>query len=150
MGRTSEAPSLSAKGLCAGGQRATWGRKMSRRVFRGLMPRWLQTGFLAWLVHRVTGVLLTLYIFVHLYLLSHLRDPLEYERLAGLMETPLVRSGELLLLALVIVHSLNGVRLTLIDLGLSSRLQKPLFWAVLTAGGVLFAFGAWPILGGGG
>lgn len=106
------------------------------------------TGSLAWLIHRFTGILLVLYIFLHLYVLSHLRDPLQYERMMKLMKNPLVGLGEIGLLGLVIAHALNGVRLTLLDLGISTRFQKPLFWIALIGGGVLFVFGARPIIGG--
>ncbi len=110
-----------------------------------MMYRW-HTGFVAFLIHRFTGVLLSLYIFVHLYVLSHLKDPEEYKRLMSLMNSPLIRISEVALLALVIAHGLNGLRLTLFDLGLPSGYQKRLFWAALFLGIVLFALGSYPIL----
>jgi len=84
--------------------------------------RW-HTGSTAWLIHRITGVLLTLYIFVHLYVLSHLKDLDSYKKLLQLMENPLVKLSEIGLLALVLAHGLNGIRVTLLELGMPSRKQ---------------------------
>lgn len=108
----------------------------------------LQAGSFAWIVHRVTGISLTLYILPHLYVLSHLRDPLKYEALMGLMTNPFIRLGEAGLLGLVIGHAFNGFRLILIDLGVSTRFQRPLFWVACLLGGLLFVVGAWPLVRG--
>lgn len=109
----------------------------------------LHTGSSAWLIHRITGVLLTLYLFVHLYVLSHLKDPARFTEIMGLMRHPLVRLSEAGLLALVVAHSFNGIRLVLLDVGVPTRWQKRLFWAAVVAGGILSVFGAIPFLGGG-
>ncbi|MEW5745101.1 MAG: succinate dehydrogenase, cytochrome b556 subunit [Nitrospirota bacterium] len=109
----------------------------------------LTAGSSAWIVHRLTGVLLTLYVFVHLYVLSHLKDPVQYEALMGLMKHPLVRLSEVGLLGLVVAHSFNGIRLVLLDLGVPTRLQKKLFWAAVVIGGLLSVFGAIPFVIGG-
>lgn len=110
--------------------------------------RW-HTGSLAWIVHRVTGVALTLYIFVHLYVLSRLGEPAEFEKVMGLMRHPLVKAAEVGLMALVAAHALNGVRLTLLDLGLGTRSQKPAFWAAAVFGLAIVAAGALAVFGGG-
>ncbi len=109
----------------------------------------LRTGSLAWLVHRATGIALTLYIFVHLYVLSHLKNPARYESLMGLMRTPLVKLGEAGLLGLVVAHALNGIRLTLIDLGAPTGLQKLMFKIAVASGILIIVFGALPLIGGG-
>jgi len=109
----------------------------------------LQTGSFAWVIHRVTGISLTLYIFIHLYVLSHLKDPLKYASLIEMMKNPLVKLSEAGLLGLVIGHAFNGFRLTLIDIGASTRLQKKLFLGAFFIGGLLFLYGSWIILGGG-
>jgi succinate dehydrogenase / fumarate reductase cytochrome b subunit len=106
-------------------------------------------GLIAWMVHRFTGIALTLYIFVHLYVLSSLRDPERFESMMGLMQNPLVKLGELGLLALVAAHALNGVRVTLLEFGMPTRLHKPA--AILGAAGlaVLLMTGLLVFFGGG-
>jgi succinate dehydrogenase / fumarate reductase cytochrome b subunit len=110
----------------------------------------LQTGSFAWIIHRLTGIALTFYIFLHLYVLSSLRDPAAYEALIKLTSTRLLKLLEAGLLALVISHSLNGFRLTLIDMGVSTRKQKLLFWSAFALGAFLFVLGAVPMIGGAG
>ncbi|MDA8431976.1 MAG: succinate dehydrogenase, cytochrome b556 subunit [Nitrospiraceae bacterium] len=107
-----------------------------------------QTGSFAWFIHRITGILLTLYIFLHLYVLSSLRNPVRYEALMQTMRTPFFKFLEAGLLGLVIGHGLNGLRLTLIDMGLPTRLQKPLFWAAFGVGAALSVLGSLSIVGG--
>ncbi len=107
------------------------------------------TGFAAWLIHRISGLLLALYIFPHLYVLSLLSDPQEFASIIKAMDNPLVKAGEALLLLLVIVHSLNGVRLTLLDAGIATKHQRLLFRIAAVAGGLLFLLGLSPITGGG-
>jgi len=109
--------------------------------------RW-HTGSLAWLIHRITGILLTLYIFLHLYVLSNLKDPDRYSAIMGLMKNPLVVLSEVGLLGLVLAHGLNGLRVTLLELGLASRIHKTLFYAALALGGMIFIAGSLPLLGG--
>ncbi|MBI5641283.1 MAG: succinate dehydrogenase, cytochrome b556 subunit [Nitrospirae bacterium] len=94
----------------------------------------VKTGSLAWGIHRITGISLTCYIFLHLYFLSHLKDPRQYEAIIELMYTPFMRLGELVLLMLVVFHALNGLRLTLMDLGAPTPLHKPLFLIALSLG----------------
>ncbi len=110
--------------------------------------RW-QTGYVAWLIHRGSGVFLTLYIFAHLYILTHLKNPEKYAELLLLLKNPLVKLGEIFLLAMVIVHACNGIRLTMLDLGAPTRTQKTIFIVlVVLGGGTLFLLGVWPIMGG--
>lgn len=108
----------------------------------------LQTGSFAWIIHRLTGIALTLYIFLHLYVLSGLRDPARYEAMIKLTDAPLVRLMEAGLLALVISHGLNGFRLTLIDMGVSTKKQKFLFWIAFALGAFVFILGALPMIRG--
>ncbi len=106
-----------------------------------------QTGSFAWIVHRLTGIALTLYIFLHLYVLSSLRDIAHYDALMETMRTPFLKLLDAGLLGLVIGHGFNGFRLILIDIGVSTRFQKPLFWAAFAVGALLFAFGTLSIVG---
>lgn len=109
----------------------------------------LRTGSFAWLLHRITGISLTMYIFLHLYVLSHLKDPAKYESIMKQMENPLMRLVELGLLTLVFTHGLNGFRLVLIDTGVPTRFQKTLFGIAAAIGSLIFVFGSIHFLRGG-
>lgn len=107
--------------------------------------RW-NTGSLAWLVHRITGILLTLYLIAHIYVLSHLNDQDSYERIMEIMKNPFIKIGELILFAIVLKHAFAGLRITLLEIGISTKIQKKLayFGAFLVA--LLWTFGAYYIL----
>jgi succinate dehydrogenase / fumarate reductase cytochrome b subunit len=107
----------------------------------------LRTGSFAWLVHRLTGIVLTLYIFLHLYVLAHLKDPSGYTSIMRAMQSPLVKLSEAGLLVLVIAHAFNGLRLTLIDMGMPTGLHKRFYWSAFTVGAVIAVFGGLYIVG---
>lgn len=100
-------------------------------------------GSLAWLVHRITGLLLTLYLVVHIYVLSHLKSRESFERIMEVLNNPLVKFGELILLAILLKHAFAGLRITLLELGLSTKLQRPLAYIATITVLVLWLFGAY-------
>ncbi len=99
------------------------------------------TGFLAFLIHRGTGIILALFILPHLYILYFLKDPARYEAIRSFCARSAVRLSEAGLLALVLAHGLNGIRVLALESGASSRIHKILFWAALIAGLILLAAG---------
>ncbi|MDZ7760511.1 MAG: succinate dehydrogenase, hydrophobic membrane anchor protein [Desulfovermiculus sp.] len=70
---------------------------------------------LAW-VHRITGLLLILYLFVHIATLSSLTSPEAYEQKMNIFTYPLFMFLEWLLAVPVIYHALNGGRLLAYEL----------------------------------
>lgn len=119
--------------------------KPNKKILR---PYKWHTGSLAWAIHRVTGILLFLYIFLHLYLINKLKDPEEYKATITFMNDPFIKLGEIGLLGLVLTHALNGIRLTLIDLGLPTKLHKIIFWGSVCVGFVILTIGGLYILRG--
>jgi succinate dehydrogenase / fumarate reductase cytochrome b subunit len=108
----------------------------------------VKTGFAAWLLMRATGLALTLYLALHVWVLSRLaQGPAAFDRLMGTLQAPLFHALEVLLAAGIVFHAANGVRLILIDFGTGSNYQKPLLWlaSAATAGGVGLAL--WRLLG---
>ncbi len=99
--------------------------------------RW-HTGSLAWLAHRITGIILSLYLVAHIYVLSHLKDPAEYNKLMELMKNPLLKIGELILFAIVLKHVFAGIRITLLEMGVSTKYHKSMAYI-----GAVFAFLIW-------
>lgn len=119
--------------------------KTDKKLFRPY--RW-HTGSLAWFIHRITGILLFFYIFLHLYVINKLKDPEEYKATITFMNDPVIKLGEIALLGLVLAHALNGIRLTLIDIGVSTRLHKIIFWISACIGLVILTIGGLHVLGG--
>jgi succinate dehydrogenase / fumarate reductase cytochrome b subunit len=108
--------------------------------------RW-DTGFWAWLLMRVSGVLIVLYLILHLFVLSRLGVGKEaFEALVGLMDNPVTKLLELGLVGCILYHGLNGIRICILDLGWGLFEQKRLFWATMAVGAVIFAVAAVPVL----
>lgn len=109
--------------------------------------RWQFSGMVAYLVQRVTGLLLLFYLFLHVHTIRQLSEgPVAFNRAIGEFKSPFFKLLEIALLATVILHALNGVRITLIDLGVGHKRQRQLFWAwSIGLGALLFLAGAIPL-----
>ncbi len=75
-----------------------------------------QSGMWSWLLHRVTGVAILLFLLVHIVDITILGfGPTVYNNALQVFATPFVRLVSLALIASVLYHSFNGVRIMLID-----------------------------------
>ena len=73
-------------------------------------------GQYSWLLHRVTGVAIILFLFAHVVDTAVVGwGPEAYNRVASVYHNPFIRLLELGLVAAVLYHSLNGIRVMLID-----------------------------------
>jgi succinate dehydrogenase cytochrome b556 subunit len=71
-------------------------------------------------MHRLAGLAIVGYLFVHVYVTSiRLQGPVGWDALLRIVENPLIYAGEWLLVAVVAFHGLNGIRLILAEAGLS-------------------------------
>ena len=104
------------------------------------------TGQVAWVLHRVSGLAIVLYLVLHVYSISKLSDPETFDEEMALYSQPVFRLGEIGLLAACVFHALNGIRILIVDFGNGARYQKQLFYAVLVLSVVVIAAGAIPIL----
>ncbi|HET8910659.1 MAG TPA: succinate dehydrogenase, cytochrome b556 subunit, partial [Ktedonobacteraceae bacterium] len=75
-----------------------------------------QSGMWSWLLHRITGLAVLLFLLVHIVDISLLNfGPAVYNDGIALFGTPIVRLISLALIAAVFYHAFNGVRIILID-----------------------------------
>jgi succinate dehydrogenase / fumarate reductase cytochrome b subunit len=108
--------------------------------------RW-QLGFWAFLLMRISGVVLALYLVLHLYVLNHLLDgPAAFDEIMKTVQTPLFKFFEVALLGAVLYHAFNGVRVVWVDFGSAAKTHQAWFWAMVSLGVVLLIAGAIPIL----
>ena len=78
--------------------------------YRGHEGQW------AWLMHRITGVAVILFLFAHVVDTAMVGwGPDAYDKVTRAYHNPIVHLLELGLVAAVLWHSLNGVKITLID-----------------------------------
>src|SRR6266550_7081100 len=101
------------------------------------------SGMTAHLVQRATGLLLLVYLFRHVRTIHELRNgPAAFNSALALFHSPLFKLLEIALLGTVILHALNGVRITLIDLGIGHTRQRRMFWIYAVGiGGLIFLAG---------
>ena len=70
----------------------------------------------SWILHRITGVAVILFLFAHVVDTAVVGwGPEAYNRVTAAYENPFVRLLELGLVVAVLYHSLNGLKITLID-----------------------------------
>lgn len=110
------------------------------------MKRWRQPGMLAHMVQRVTGVGLLIYLLLHVRTIHKLSEgPQAFNEALAFFRSPFFKMAEIALLGAVILHALNGIRLTLLDLGIAHQRQRAFWKWSLGAGLALFLLGAAPI-----
>ena len=109
-------------------------------------PTNMKTGMWAWVGHRLTGLALVAYVFLHLSFISTAsmaEGGADFDLLMEMTSQPLFVAMDFLLVIVVIYHAMNGMRVVLFDLGIGIRRQKLVFWitmaisAVLIVGGLL-------------
>lgn len=111
---------------------------------RALTRYRVRTGMFAWMLHRFSGLAIVGYLVIHVWGLKAISNPEAYNALIAGYHAPVFKVGEFLLLGAVIYHSLNGLRIVLIDFVGWSPNQKRLFWTLGAVAAVLFAVGGYP------
>jgi succinate dehydrogenase / fumarate reductase cytochrome b subunit len=109
-------------------------------------PTNMKTGMWAWVGHRLTGILLVVYVFMHLSFLT--QASLSHESFNSLMDVmaqPQFVFLDFLLVCAVIYHAMNGFRVVLFDLGIGIRRQKLVFWITMAVAAILVVIGFWAL-----
>lgn len=106
------------------------------------------SGMWSWLLHRVTGLGILLFLFVHIVDISMIGfGPRVYNESVLLFDSVIVRLLSLSLIAAVLFHSFNGVRIVLIDFWKKgARYQQTMFVVALVLAVVVFLPFAYVIL----
>ena len=97
-----------------------------RTLYRGDPGMW------AWGLHRITGATIFFFLFVHVLDTALVRvSPQAYNEVVNTYKTPIVGLMEIGLVAALLYHALNGVRIILIDFWWKGpRYQRQMLWAV--------------------
>ncbi|GAA2221187.1 succinate dehydrogenase, cytochrome b556 subunit [Streptomyces nogalater] len=101
------------------------------------------------MAHRVTGVLIFFFLFVHVLDTALVRvSPEAYDKVVATYKTPIVALLEYGLVAAILFHALNGLRVIAVDFwSKGPRYQKQMFWTVMIAWFVLMIGAIYPVLG---
>lgn len=107
----------------------------------------VRTGMFSWLLHRITGVGISLFLGLHLWTQTKMyAGPEAFNAVMEFYKHPLAKAGEILLMGAIIFHALNGLRIVIIDFAEGARHHKKLFWGAMAASAVLFAVGTWIVV----
>lgn len=111
---------------------------MSDRPVSQNWPRWFDPrnkslGSFAFILNRVTALGLTLYLILHLAALGQLAQGAEaYDGFIALVKHPILKLGELLVIAAGVIHGLNGIRIALNSFGIGVRHQRSMFMILMS------------------
>ena len=105
-----------------------------------------RVGSWAFALNRLTGLGLTLYLFLHLIILSLLLQGEEgWNEFLKVAKSPLFLALDVVLIFGILFHGLNGIRVGLVGLGVGARNHRTLFWILMVIGLVLLAVSAWMV-----
>lgn len=98
---------------------------------------------LAFALNRLTAIGLTIYLFLHLAVLSLLlQGPEGWDSFVSIAKSPLFLTLDVVLLFGVVYHMFNGIRVALVGMGVAHQKQKGLFYGLVGIAMVLFVIGA--------
>ena len=88
----------------------------------------------SWVLHRITGATIFFFLFVHVLDTALVRvSPQTYNEVIQTYKTPIVGLMEFGLVAAVLFHALNGIRIILIDFWSEGpRHQRRMLWIIAT------------------
>ena len=104
-------------------------------LYRGKVGMW------SWVLHRITGVAIFFFLLVHVLDTSLVRlSPEAYNAVINTYKTPIIGLAELGLVAAILYHALNGLRIILIDFWRKGvKYQNVMWWVVVAIAFVIFA-----------
>ncbi|MBJ7387626.1 MAG: succinate dehydrogenase, cytochrome b556 subunit [Mycolicibacterium sp.] len=97
-----------------------------RTLYRGDPGMW------SWVLHRISGATIFFFLFVHVLDMALLRvSPEALNQVMETYKTPVIGLMEMGLVAAVLYHALNGIRIILIDFWKDGpRYQRQMLWVV--------------------
>ena len=109
--------------------------KPAGTLYRGKVGMW------SWVLHRITGVAIFFFLLVHVLDTSLVRlSPEAYDVVIATYKTPIIGLAELGLVAAILFHAFNGIRIILIDFwSKGSKYQNAMFWVVVGVAFIIFA-----------
>ena len=101
-------------------------RRVRRTLYRGDPGMW------SWVLHRITGATIFFFLFIHVLDTALVRiSPQAYDEVISTYKTPIVGLMEFGLVAAVLYHALNGIRVILIDFWAQGpRYQRLMLWTI--------------------
>ncbi len=104
-------------------------REPQKRVLGGWFAPWKRSlGTWGFVLNRVAGIGLVVYLYLHLIVLSTLlRGEDGWNQFVALAKQPAFLTLDVILIAGILGHGLNGLRVALVGSGVLVKWQRPLF-----------------------
>jgi succinate dehydrogenase / fumarate reductase cytochrome b subunit len=119
-----------------------------RRAGRWFDVRRRKLGMWAYALNRITGIGLVVYLYLHLAVLSLLlRGPGSWDSFVSLARAPFFLTLDVILLAGMLIHGLNGLRIVLTGLDVGVKAQKVLFGVLMLIAAIALGAAALKIFG---
>ncbi|WP_138443252.1 MULTISPECIES: succinate dehydrogenase, cytochrome b556 subunit [Sinomonas] len=108
--------------------------KPAGTLYRGREGMW------SWVGHRITGVVIFFFLLVHVLDTSLVRvSPDAYNAVIGEYKNPVMGLGETALVAAILFHAFNGLRIIAVDFWKSGpKYQRQMLWTVVIVWAVVF------------
>lgn len=121
------------------------GRARRKRPFRAWFDvRGDRLGSWAFALNRLTALGLTLYLFIHLAVLSLLaQGETQWDAFLQVARSPFYLFLDVVLIFGLLFHGLNGIRVALVGMGIGARQHRVLFWVLSAVGLALLVASAW-------
>ena len=96
-------------------------------LYRGKVGMW------SWVFHRISGVGIFFFLLVHILDTALVRvSPEAHNAVIAVYKTPIIGVAELGLVAAILFHGLNGLRVIAVDFWSKGiKFQEAMFWAVM-------------------
>ncbi|GGH62631.1 succinate dehydrogenase, cytochrome b556 subunit [Rothia aerolata] len=96
-------------------------------LYRGRHGMW------SWVAHRITGIAIFFFLLVHVLDTAMVRvSPEAYNAVMEVYKNPIMGLGEAVLVAAIVYHAFNGIRIILVDFWKDgAKNQIKMLWAVL-------------------
>lgn len=124
----------------------TYRVSLPRSVVNWFDPRGRRMGMWAFVLNRITGIGLVVYLALHLVVLSLLAAGEEsWDAFVRLARSPIILIVDVVLIAGLLIHGLNGIRVGLVGLGFGVRNQKTAFVALMIVALIVLIYAAWRV-----
>jgi succinate dehydrogenase / fumarate reductase cytochrome b subunit len=105
------------------------------------------TGFISFALRRLTGVILSLYLLVHIWVIGAATQGAEaFNQRMEAFSSPLTHIMEIFLLAAVIYHGFDGIRLIIVNRFRITDRRKSMWYAAFAVSVLLTIIGGLPML----
>jgi succinate dehydrogenase / fumarate reductase cytochrome b subunit len=103
------------------------------KTSKGTLYRGQVHGQWSWVAHRITGVAIFFFLLVHVLDTALVRvSPEAYNAVMETYKNPVMGLGEAGLVAAIVYHAFNGLRIILVDFWSNgTKYQKQMLWGVL-------------------